>query len=45
MKNKEAVFTTIKGKLIVSCQVLPEESLHSSYAMGKMVGKPGHIRK
>lgn len=25
-----------KGKLIVSCQALPEEPLHSSFIMGRM---------
>ncbi|WP_026572796.1 N-acetylmannosamine-6-phosphate 2-epimerase [Bacillus sp. UNC438CL73TsuS30] len=36
MKNKEELFEKIKGKLIVSCQALPEEPLHSSYIMGRM---------
>lgn len=36
MKNKDKVFESIKGKLIVSCQALPKEPLHSSYIMGRM---------
>lgn len=34
--NKSKIFSQIKGKLIVSCQALSEEPLHSSYIMGKM---------
>jgi len=36
MKNKEEIFESIKNEVIVSCQALPEEPLHSSYIMGRM---------
>lgn len=36
MKDKREVFQKVKDKLIVSCQALPEEPLHSSFIMGKM---------
>ncbi|MDR7238822.1 N-acetylmannosamine-6-phosphate 2-epimerase [Neobacillus drentensis] len=36
MNNKNQLFEKIKGKLIVSCQALPEEPLHSPYIMGRM---------
>ena len=34
--NKEAFYQRVGGKLIVSCQALPEEPLHSSFIMGRM---------
>lgn len=34
--DKGAFFQQVKGKLIVSCQALPEEPLHSSFIMGRM---------
>lgn len=36
MNNKDKIFEQIKGRLIVSCQALPEEPLHSPFIMGKM---------
>lgn len=34
--NKTDFFDQVRGKLIVSCQALPEEPLHSSFIMGRM---------
>lgn len=36
MKNKKNIFDSIKRELIVSCQALPEEPMHSSFIMGRM---------
>lgn len=36
MNNKEKIFAQINRQLIVSCQALPEEPLHSSFIMGRM---------
>lgn len=36
MDNVENKFEKTKGKLIVSCQALPDEPLHSSFIMGRM---------
>ena len=35
-KNNQAFFDQVRGKLIVSCQALPDEPLHSSFIMGRM---------
>lgn len=34
--DKNMFFEQVKGKLIVSCQALPDEPLHSSYIMSRM---------
>lgn len=34
--NKEYILEQIRGKLIVSCQALPDEPLHSSFIMSRM---------
>ena len=34
--SNEAFFEQVRGKLIVSCQALPHEPLHSSFIMGRM---------
>lgn len=34
--DNETFFERVRGKLIVSCQALPEEPLHSSFIMGRM---------
>ena len=34
--TKDQIFESIRGKLIVSCQALPEEPLHSPFIMGRM---------
>jgi len=49
IRDKDSIFELIKNKLIVSCQALPDEPLHSSFIMGKMayaasLGGAGGIR-
>ena len=29
-------FSAVKGKLIISCQALPDEPLHSPFIMGRI---------
>ncbi|MEG0473367.1 MAG: N-acetylmannosamine-6-phosphate 2-epimerase [Solibacillus sp.] len=36
MNKKQQIFSRIHGQLIVSCQALPEEPLHSPFIMSKM---------
>lgn len=36
MNKNERILASLKGELIVSCQALPEETLHSPYIMGRM---------
>lgn len=47
--SKKDILQSLKGKLIVSCQALPDEPLHSSFIMGRMAlaaleGGAGGIR-
>ena len=34
--NRKEILEKIRGKLIVSCQALPDEPLHSSFIMSRM---------
>lgn len=48
-QKNQNILNAIRGKLIVSCQALPDESLHSSFIMGRMAlaadrGGAGGIR-
>ena len=36
MRNKEEIIEALQDEVIVSCQALPEEPLHSSFIMGRM---------
>lgn len=36
MNENQNILDTVKGKMIISCQALPEEPLHSPFIMGRM---------
>ena len=36
IKEKMEIYKALKGEVIISCQALPEEPLHSAYIMGRM---------
>ncbi len=36
IKEKTEILKALKGEIVISCQALPEEPLHSAYIMGRM---------
>ena len=36
MTDKTEILEALKGEVVISCQALPEEPLHSAYIMGRM---------